>query len=639
MIYRKEIDGLRAVAILPVLLFHAGFESASGGFVGVDVFFVISGYLITSLILKEKEEGRFTLVGFYERRARRILPALFFVMLCCLPFAWLWLLPSDLDDLADSMIGVALFVSNIHFYREAGYFTPDANLQPLLHSWSLSIEEQFYLLFPLLVMGLWSLGKKSLVSIIACVFLLSLLTAQFGHHWLFSGDPAFGFYLLPTRAWELLAGVLAAFHLHGRDGTWKGSQALSLLGLGMIVYAILSFDEGTPHPSFYTLLPVVGTVLIILFATTETRCAQLLSTRLLVGLGLISYSVYLWHQPLFAFLRLLSLETPSPTMLFLFALLALALGWLSWRWVEQPFRDRQRISRAQIFKGSAIGSVFFLSIGIAGNEFEGFLERYPPSERDLALAADTDKMGRYVYSRYKPYKDQPFKENGRRKVLIVGDSFAQDFVNMLAEAEGLRNISLSIHEIASPCGNLYLKTDFKDHIQQKHLPGCLKKGWYERDDLQSRLKQADAIVLVSSWSLWAARLLPTSVDNLEREFDAKVLVVGRKYFGDIKPAHYFDMSDQEKLAYRQSVEGGHLETNRLMASQYSDDVFVDVHDVICGPIVDCPIFTPDLKLISYDGSHLTREGAVYLGKKLLKHPLVEETFNPSPLRTSSLKGY
>ncbi len=645
MIYRKEIDGLRAVAILPVLFFHAGFDLAQGGFIGVDIFFVISGYIITALILKEKKEGSFSLIHFYERRARRILPALFFVMLCCLPFGWLWLLPGDLLNLADSMIAVAMFVSNIYFYQETGYFAPDAELQPLLHTWSLSIEEQFYLFFPLLIIALWSRGPKTLARIIALIALGSLLIAQFGGHFSsfdrqalnelpFTAVPEFGFYLLPTRAWELLAGALAAFYLHERRQAPQANQVLSFLGLLLIFYAIFAFDDGTPHPSFRTLLPVGGTVLILLFAAQETLCARLLSTPLLVGIGLISYSVYLWHQPLFAFFRIQNHEPPSEAAFFFLTLLSLTLGWLSWRFVERPFRDRQRFSRAQIYRYSALGAGMVFSLGMTGYVFDGFLGRFPPDDRHVAATADFEKMGHYLRNRYNGYRDQPFSRDGRLKVLIVGDSFGQDFINMLAENGALDHVSLSTHMIDAYCGNLYVETRFRQNIEGSKLAKCVRHGWYRGEQIRENLKQADVVFLVSSWTPWVAKLVPESVDKLKREFDARIILVGRKFFGAVNPSQYIGWADEKKRSLRNSTEGVHTEVNQMMSKKIDRETFVDTSKLFCGSDHDCPVFTPDLKLISYDGSHLTKEGAVYLGKKLRAHPLIREALGDNMPRVA-----
>ncbi len=207
MKYRAEIDGLRALAVLPVILFHAGFEWFSGGFIGVDVFFVISGYLITSMIIAEMNEGNFSIVNFYERRARRILPALFFVMFLCLPFAWLWLTPNYLKDFGQSLVAVSTFSSNILFWLEDGYFDPVSELKPLLHTWSLAIEEQYYILFPIFLILTWRFGIKWILILLSLIFLVSLSITQWGS----DNAPSAAFYLLPTRGWELLLGVFSAF--------------------------------------------------------------------------------------------------------------------------------------------------------------------------------------------------------------------------------------------------------------------------------------------------------------------------------------------------------------------------------------------------------------------------------------------
>lgn len=241
MRYRGEIDGLRALAVVPVIFFHAGLDIFKGGFVGVDVFFVISGYLITTIILNEKEAGSFSIVKFYERRARRILPALFFVVIATIPFAWVWLLPADMKEYALSISAVATFVSNIFFGKESGYFSIAAELKPLLHTWSLAVEEQYYIFFPLFVMAAWKYGKQKMALMLAVIALLSLGYAE----WAAVYDPETAFYILPTRAWELLIGVLIAFYFVEKPNL-KSNDLLGFLGVALIVYAIITFDRNTP---------------------------------------------------------------------------------------------------------------------------------------------------------------------------------------------------------------------------------------------------------------------------------------------------------------------------------------------------------------------------------------------------------
>ena len=226
MTYRREIDGLRALAVLPVILFHAGFPTFSGGFVGVDVFFVISGYLITSIILAERQAGTFTLVGFYERRARRILPALFVVMGVCSVFSWLWLLPSDMKMFSQSLVAVPAFASNILFYLTSSYFEPAAELKPLLHTWSLSVEEQYYLLYPIMLLIAWRFGKRWIVAVLILLTGMSLAAAHYGS----TTDPSFTFFLLPTRGWEILIGALVGFYAFRTSTDPPPRSPFSVLG-------------------------------------------------------------------------------------------------------------------------------------------------------------------------------------------------------------------------------------------------------------------------------------------------------------------------------------------------------------------------------------------------------------------------
>ena len=242
MRHRSEIDGLRAVAVVPVMLFHAGFPAFAGGFIGVDVFFVISGYLITGLLIGQLAGGRFSLAAFYERRARRILPALFLVMLCCVPFALLWMLPQPLKDFSQSLAAAARRPRTSCSGWRAATSRPRAGAKPLLHTWSLGVEEQYYVVFPLFLMLLWRLGRWRVFAVLAAVALASLALSQWAAH----HAPAANFYLAPTRAWEIFAGSLCA--LWQFDRPQRSSELLAALGLVLVLTAVFAFDEATPSP-------------------------------------------------------------------------------------------------------------------------------------------------------------------------------------------------------------------------------------------------------------------------------------------------------------------------------------------------------------------------------------------------------
>lgn len=368
MQYRREIDGLRAVAVIPVILFHAGFTIFSGGYVGVDIFFVISGYLITSIIISELEQGKFSILRFYERRARRILPALFFVMLSCIPFAWMWMLPAQFKDFSQSLVAVTVFASNILFWRESGYFAAASEEKPLLHTWSLAVEEQYYMLFPIFLILLWRFGRSPVFYSIIVISIISLLLSEWG----WRNKPTANFYLAPTRAWELLAGSICAFLQYGK--MQKSNNALSAFGLALILFAIFVYDKSTPFPSAYALAPVLGTALIIMYGARETWVARLLSLKGFVGIGLISYSAYLWHQPLFAFARIRSIYMPEQWLMLLLAVASLVLAYFSWRYVEQPFRIKGRFSRTRVFQFSALATMLMLSLGFIGHAENGFAD-------------------------------------------------------------------------------------------------------------------------------------------------------------------------------------------------------------------------------------------------------------------------
>ena len=433
MKYRPEIDGLRALAVTPVILFHAGFKYFSGGFVGVDVFFVISGYLITAILIEDIESGRFNILSFYERRVRRILPALFFVMLVCIPLAWMWMLPAQMKDFSQSLVAVSLFASNILFWQESGYFSAAALEKPLLHTWSLAVEEQYYVLFPIFLLTTWRYGRKSVFWAVVALALASVLLSEWGSR----NEPIANFYFAPTRAWELLFGSISAFIVQ-KKGVHKNDGA-SILGLVAILFSIFVYDEKTPFPSIYTLIPVLGTVLLIIFAEKKTLVAKLLSTRIFVGMGLLSYSAYLWHQPIFAFARIFYGDVTSSGFIVLLIVILLA-SYFSWAFIEKPFRKNTSTSRVQVFLSFALIGSVFITLGLFGQFLNGFGSRinYPDSNKSIqAIAAEWD------FRDYPPHPLIHEDKNGYMRVgevknanlstLFIGDSHAYQYWHTIAD--------------------------------------------------------------------------------------------------------------------------------------------------------------------------------------------------------------
>jgi peptidoglycan/LPS O-acetylase OafA/YrhL len=373
MKYRPEIDGLRALAILPVVFHHAGLPGFHGGYLGVDVFLVISGYLITKIVLGELSTGSFSLAGFYTRRARRILPALFTVMAACIPVS-LWLMtPQQLTSLGQSMVATSFLASNFYFNDATGYFEGPGELKPLLHTWSLAIEEQFYLFFPPVLALVW--WRKRAPQILLGLFCVSILYAEFQNR--LSPDAAF--FLLPARAWELMFGAAVAWR-ESRRGPPVSSDLLSLLGLALLGVAFATFDQSTAHPGIRTLMPVAGTALVIAFGRDDGFANRLLSSRLLVATGLISYSLYLWHQPILALARLGSLSVPSVTETLGLIALATVLAWLSWRFVERPFRARARIPSRSVWIGAGVGTLLMVTTGLLFWTTAGLPGRFDPQK-------------------------------------------------------------------------------------------------------------------------------------------------------------------------------------------------------------------------------------------------------------------
>jgi peptidoglycan/LPS O-acetylase OafA/YrhL len=422
--YRPEIDGLRAIAVGAVILYHAqitvlGHQPFKGGFIGVDIFFVISGYLITSIILKELvTTGTFSFKHFYERRVRRILPALLFVMLVSLPFAWMYFLPSNFIDFSKSILYSLGFSSNFYFHYSGQIYGAESGLlKPFLHTWSLSVEEQFYILFPILLLVTFKYFRQYLIHILILGFIISLGLADWGSR----NHPSFNFYVLPTRGWELLAGsILAYFEIN--NGHRSKNKTLNLIlptiGLLLIGHSILFFNDKMFHPSFYTLSPIIGVCLIIWFSYKDELITKILSTKLFVGIGLISYSLYLWHYPIFSFARINDFTQGSSLNKLLLGIIIVILSTLSYYFVERPTRNKNNK-----FKVILSLNIFFIILLIIINLNilfnQGYKSRINVNIQEGTTYNYLTQDGKNCFGNIKICK---FNKEKEKKIFLIGDS-------------------------------------------------------------------------------------------------------------------------------------------------------------------------------------------------------------------------
>ena len=445
--YRPEIDGLRAIAVVAVILYHAKIsifnsQPFKGGFIGVDIFFVISGYLITSIILKELLITKnFSFKNFYERRVRRILPALLTVMVVSIPFAWLFLLPTSFVDFSKSVLYSLGFNSNFYFWYSGGHYGDENSLlKPFLHTWSLSVEEQYYILFPITFLIIFKYLRKHLLKIIVVGFVISLLVAEWGS----KNYSSFNFYILPSRGWELLAGSFLAYCeiFYGRKINDKHFNLLTTLGLSLIFISIFFFEEGMPHPSIFTLLPVIGVSLIIWFSHKKDIITKLLSKKFLVGVGLISYSLYLWHYPIFAFVRITEFTDGNLIEYIFIVAILIMLSLASYFFIERPSRNRKNrtkfiligiiaayslISLLSVYVITKHGKINKLNI-----ELQDIKNPYTTESQNNECKYSTQGKN-FLNEKYFKREFLNCKKKFKKFILVLGDSHSINLFNSISK--------------------------------------------------------------------------------------------------------------------------------------------------------------------------------------------------------------
>lgn len=519
--YRPDIDGLRAVSILVVVLFHAGL-GFKGGYIGVDVFFVISGYLITAMLLRQMQRGEICLVDFWERRIRRIFPALCVMVLATMTAGLFLMLPDALVELAESSVAQGLMGANMHFWSVSGYFAAAAEERPLLHTWSLAVEEQFYLLLPLVLMiilktstpiegqrrrtGLW-------LSVLFVISFVAGLTCTYT-------SPDFAFYWLPTRAWELLVGsLLAARPQHWTLISAKGKEAAGWAGLVAILVAALTFENDTPFPGFAALLPCLGAAaLLVSNETTLNGAGRLLSTRPALFIGRISYSLYLWHWPLLAFGTYLTVTSRQPAVGIRIGLLlaGFVLAWLSWRWVETPVRERRILgSRRSLFTLAALMTAGMITLSWWLIRHEGWPDRVNPQALNYLTGVNNlPAYQDYPFEKFRDTAGPDFPRLGKVEqesthLMVWGDSHAGRVLPAVQELS-LRQGSaaqFAFYSSTSPVLGFYRPSRHSLNertqawaeqviatVREKHIPHTLLVGYWQKAPDKQTQRFADALI-------------------------------------------------------------------------------------------------------------------------------------------------
>lgn len=518
MKYRPEIDGLRALAVIPVILFHAGFKIFSGGYIGVDVFFVISGYLITLILIENLQQDSFSIKTFYERRARRILPALIFVMLLCIPFAYHLMPQKEFQDFSRSLFATSIFASNLLFWMESGYFDTSSELKPLLHTWSLAVEEQFYIFFPIFLLLAWRYGKKWVFWSILFLAVLSLTLSEIGSHYF----PSANFYLAPTRVWEIFIGSIAAILVLQRGVVANGFGATA--GLVFILASIFIFDNKTPFPSLFTLLPVLGTFLIIVYSNHKTLVGKFLSMKVPVTIGLISYSAYLFHQPMFAFARIYWPKISMQTMGIL-SLLVFPLAYLSWKFIEKPIRSNHKIKPnwVLVLAGLSICLIIFVAFLLPKVHTKKWSNLQYSQIEINAKKDERFNFLRQICSK-KGWEKCNQPEHGKINILSIGDSHEIDGYNSLYLA-----LNNHLDEISFSSSNLggcppYLHINELVPATHPDLNKCLllNKNRFNPE----YLKSFDIVAVSAMYGWYNESHMLNYLQFLKKNYRGKVIVFG-----------------------------------------------------------------------------------------------------------------
>lgn len=612
MKYRADIDGLRAIAVLTVVGFHAGVPFLGGGFAGVDVFFVISGFLIAGVIAEHQARGDYSLAGFWERRIRRIFPALMVMLAITSAAALFLLLPQDLVEYGQSMGAALLSVANLFFWQHTDYFATNDYARPLLHTWSLGVEEQFYLVFPLFMLLAAKLFPRGLRPVLAVLGIASLISGIM----LAKSHPVVAFYMPFTRAWELLIGVLLALYRPSLPDI-RLRNAAGVTGVAMILAACLLFDKETPWPGFAALLPSLGAALVIL--SEGGIAGRLLATRPMVWFGLISYSLYLWHWPLLTFQRLI---WPSPWLAALAVLLSIGAAALSLRWVERPFRGSAFLKQWQVFAAGAAAIVVLGGLAAAMSMTQGLPQRFDARSQKIAHFQTVRSRGTYrsetcfmsAARRVERYRRDlcATPDKTRANWLLIGDSHAA------AMWAGLAAASPDIHLMQATAAGCSL-TVVNNHAEDSQ---CARMARLVYDDLIPATSP-DGIVLAGRWWEDRAPGIAATLDWAKAR-GIPVVLIGPipQYNEDVPRLAVLGLRlNDPDFANRRLVDWPRRSDEALrQIAREKGAPYVSLFDVLCDGARCRTMADPETPL-QWDYGHLSPEGSVWLGRTLRERGL------------------
>ncbi len=616
--YRPDIDGLRAIAVLSVLAYHLKVGAFRGGFVGVDIFFVISGYLISAIILKDIAAGKFSIASFYERRVRRIFPALIATLIGTSVLAYRYFLPSELAAYAKSLLAALFSVSNFYFWRHSGYFSAPVETIPLIHTWSLAVEEQFYVFLPIFLALAHRYFPRKLRLSVILIALFSFVVSAVGAF----RDPTAAFYLAHTRAWELMLGVLISLEVFPEVLRPLHRNVLAACGIVLICLSVFAFSSSTPFPGAAALAPCFGAAMIIIAGKSgDSLVGRVLSLKPVVFVGLISYSLYLWHWPIIVFQGMESVLVTgvSVRMAKLICIgVSFAVATLSWKFVESPFRaGHMRMPRATLFKFAAGAAAAVAAAGFTVIVHKGFPSRYPSKAIQVASYLDYDSAKYFrdgtcfISSGYK-YTDYDFshcldQDPDKKNYLLFGDSHAAHLWYGLSTK--LHGVNL-LQATASGC---------KPTLDQPMLtaPTCRQLMSYVYSDYLPN-HHVDRLLIAARWQ--NEDLLPLS-RSLAWAKDRGISVV---LFG---PMVQYDMALPRLLAF--SIRGNdqaipdehrvdqHALDDAMSAMAEKQGVeYVSFYRSLCGA-QSCEEFAVNGVPLQFDYGHLTREGSLLVAQKLI----------------------